>query len=198
MNRVGTRRTRLRYALEVKSSALTRLSSNPLSLATFALVLPLAGCHGRNASGASQADQRALLTTEREQLSAIPLPNKSRYMAVHSFDSWENPYITVQPDMLTIHVLRADANTSDYGAGGMLRPVGARREEVNVAPSKLGEALSSIPQTAWPYGRVLAVEEAHKTPPSQEPVVRRNLEATVAVLSDLGVAAYDITEGNLR
>ena len=128
----------------------------------------------------------------------IPPPTKTRYMAVHSFDSWENPYITVQPDMVTIHVLLADANTTPYGVGGMLRPVGARREELNVAPEKLGEAMSSIPQSAWPYGRVIAVEEAHNTPVKQEPVVRRNLERIVGLLNDLGLMAYDLTEGSLR
>ncbi len=128
----------------------------------------------------------------------IPPPSKTRYMAVHSFEGWQNPYITVQPDMVTVHVLLADANPTGYGIGGMLRPVGARREELNVSPDKLGEAMSSIPQTAWPYGRVVAIEEAHKTPPAQEPVVRRNMEATVGKLNDLGVIAYDIAEGTLR
>ncbi len=128
----------------------------------------------------------------------IPPPSKNRYMAVHSFEGWENPYLTVQPDMVTVHVLLADANTTPYGAGGMLRPVAARREELNVSPEKLGEALSAIPQSAWPYGRVVAIEEAHKTPPKQEPVVRRNLERTVGTLTDLGISAYDINDGTLR
>lgn len=138
------------------------------------------------------------MATEREQLEGVPPPSKGRYMAVRSFDTWQNPYLTVQPSMVTIHILRADANTSDLGVGGMLRPVGARREDVNVRPDQLAEAMSSIPQTAWPYGRVVAVEEAHKTPPKQEPVVRRNMEATVGILNDLGIIAYDLTEGNLR
>ena len=128
----------------------------------------------------------------------IPLPSKARYMAVHSYESWENPYITVQPDMVTLHVLVADANTSPFGAGGMLRPTGARRENLNLSPAKLAEAISAIPQSAWPYGRVIAVEEAHQTPAKQEPVVRRNLETTVSTLNDLGVVAYDLNDGSLR
>ncbi len=161
----------------------------------------LNGCsHQVAQAGSTEAasDHRAVLATEREQLESIPPPSKGRYMAVHSFDNWQNPYITVQPSMVTIHVLRADANTSDLGVGGMLRPVGARREDVSVSPDKLADAMSSIPQTAWPYGRVVAVEEAHKTPQKQEPVVRRNMEATVGTLNDLGIVAYDLTEGSLR
>lgn len=128
----------------------------------------------------------------------IPPPSKNRYMAIHSFESWQNPYITVQPGMLTLHVLMADANPSPMGAGGMLRPIGARRQDVSIAPEKLGEAMTSIPESAWPYGRVIAIEEAHKTPAKQEPVVRRNMESTVGTLNDLGIVAYDITDGSVR
>lgn len=119
-------------------------------------------------------------------------------MTVHSFDAWENPYITVQPGMLTIHILLADANPVSYGAGGMLRPTGARRQEVNVSPEKLGEAMSSIPQSSWPYGRVVAVEEAHNTPAKVEPVIRRKMETTVGTLNDLGIVAYDLPDGTVR
>lgn len=168
-----------------------------------ALLLPcllvIAGCHGRVIAGTQdKAAQRAAAAQERQELDQIPLPTKSRYMAVHSYDGWENPYITVQPDMLTIHIMLADQNPSSFGAGGMLRPVGARREEVNISPEKLGEAMTAIPQSSWPYGRVVAVEEAHQTPGKQEPTVRRNMEATVSTLNDLGLVAYDLADGNLR
>ncbi len=131
-------------------------------------------------------------------MSMIPPPSKSRYMAVHTFEAWENPYITVQPDMLTLHVLMADTNTSGLGAGGMFRPIGARRQEISISMDKLADAMTSVPQSSWPYGRVIAIEEAHKTPAAAEPLVRRNMEAVVAALSDLGVMVYDLNEGSLR
>ncbi len=159
----------------------------------------LTGCRDRVAAGThAKAAQRAQIAEQRQELEQIPPPKKSRYMTVRSYDSWDNPYITVQPDMLTIHVMLADQNPSSFGAGGMLRPTGARREEVNVSPDKLGEAMSAIPQSSWPYGRVVAVEEAHQTPGKQEPVIRRNLEATVGTLNDLGIVAYDLVDGNSR
>ena len=173
----------------------------------FLLTLPLlglvfTGCHTAPApsttAAAPVAEQRAVRDSQREELDMIPPPSKNRYMAIHTFDAWENPYITVQANMLTLHVLTADANTSDVGAGGILRPVGARRQEVNIALDKLGDAMSSIPQADWPYGRVIAIEEAHKTPKSAEPAVRRTFEATVNTLSDLGIAAYDLNEGKLQ
>ena len=119
-------------------------------------------------------------------------------MAVHSFEAWENPYITVQPEMLTLHVLMADANTTGIGTGGMFRPIAARRQEISISLEKLAEAMTSVPQGSWPYGRVIAIEEAHKTPAAVEPMLRRNMEATVAALSDLGVMVYDLNEGSLR
>ena len=175
----------------------TRNLCIPLSL-----VLLLAGCHGHSTpapvSAQAVAEQHAVLDTQREQLELIPPPSKNRYMAVHTFESWENPYITVQANMLTLHVLLADANTSDYGAGGILRPVGARRQELNIGLDKLGDAVSAVPQSSWPYGRVIALEEAHKTPRSAEPQVRRTMETAVSTLNDLGVVVYDLNEGKLQ
>ena len=176
------------------------------SFLIFLLIAPvLAGCKGHSlpalpseASQQAKANQEALLNTQRLQVEQIPLPTKSRFMAVHSFDSWENPYLTIQAGSMQLHVTMADANTTSYGVGGMLRPVGARRQVLTIYPEKLGEAITAIPLTAWPYGRVVAVEEAHKTPASAEPQVRRTMESAVATLSDLGIVVYDLSEGNLR
>ncbi len=168
----------------------------------FCLAPLFIGCHGRILptpnSEQALAEQRAEVNTEREQLDMIPPPSKSRYMAVRSFESWENPYLTVQPGMLQLHVTLADPNPSPVGAGGMLRPEAARRQVVSISFDKLGEAMAAIPQSAWPYGRVVAIEEAHKTPVSVEPAVRRKMELTVGTLSDLGILVYDPVEGNLR
>ena len=135
---------------------------------------------------------------DREQLETIPPPSKSRYMSIHTFDSWENPYVTVQASMVELHVTRGDTNTTPIGVGGMLRPVGARREELNLSMDDLGKAIIAVPQDAWPYGRVVAIEEAHQIPASAEPAVRRNMEVTIARLNDLGVVVYDLQEGSLR
>jgi hypothetical protein len=45
---------------------------------------------------------------------------------------------------------------------------------------------------------VVAIEEAHKTPASAEPTVRRNMETAIARLSDLGIVVYDLSEGKLQ
>jgi len=177
---------------------IARVSTLPLLLC-----LALTGCHAHTSPAAAitesaRIEQRAQSDSQREQLEMIPPASKNRFMVVHTFDAWENPYITVQAGMVTLHVLAADANTTGYGAGGILRPIAARRQEVNVSLDKLGEAISSIPQTSWPYGRVVAMEEAHKTPKEAEPAVRRTMESAVNTLSVLGVEVYDINEGKLQ
>jgi len=176
---------------------------NRLSLSSSALfVLLLQGCHAPALSSVAShqavAEQRAEVEGLREQLEAVPPPTKGRYMAVHSFESWENPFLTVQAGMVELYVTQADPNTSTLGTGGMFRPVGARRQELNISLDDLGEAMAAVPQSAWPYGRVVAIEEAHKTPPSAEPAVRRSMEAAVAKLNDLGIVVYDLNEGKLQ
>jgi hypothetical protein len=163
----------------------------------FVLTLPtlLAGCNRASATALPSPQEVA---TARQQMELIPPPSKSRYMEVHSISSWLNPYLTVQANMATLHITVADANPSTLGVGGMLRPAGARRQDVTIRVSDLPDALNAIPETAWPYGRVIAVEEAHGTPQSDEPAVRRNVENTVKTLNDLGVVVYDWTESTPR
>jgi len=164
-------------------------------------LLALCGCHTSQQSPQTpqaRAEQQAALEMDREQLQRVPPPSKNLYMAIRSFDSWENPYLTVQANMVELHVTLADANTTPVGAGGMLRPIGARRQVLTVGMDKLSEAMTAIPPGSWPYGRVVAMEEAHKTPAAAEPAVRRNMELAIRNLNDLGIVAYDINEGKLQ
>ena len=176
---------------------------NPLLLSLLAaspLLGVVYGCHSRTFSQDAvqvRVERRAEQDTARQQLDMIPPPSKSRFTAVHTAESWENPSITVQPGMLELRVTLADPNPS-LGSGGMLRPVAARQQELNISLDKLDEAVSAIPQSAWPYGRVISVEEPTNTPRSAEPQVRRNLEVTVRELNDLGIVAYDVHDGIVR
>jgi len=163
-----------------------------------ALLLPLivSGCtrtpaQSVQASRAITAQQQQETEAARQQMELIPPPSKTRYMAVKSLSSWENPYLTVQGGMVTLHVVLADANPSPLGQGGLLRPMGARRQDLNVRISELSTALNAIPENAWPYGRVVAVEEAHEVPVSARPGVRRNMESVIKTLSDLGIVVYE-------
>jgi hypothetical protein len=160
----------------------------------------LAGCNGVTAPATpsalnATAEQRAQLNDIRQQLDEIPLPTKTRYLAVKSLTAWENPYLTTQGRMVTLHVTMADANPSPIDVGGILRPVAARHQDLNVRTSDLAAALNAVPQSAWPYGRVVAIEEAHETPVAARPEVRRNMEVAMKTLNDLGIVVYEWQEG---
>jgi len=166
-------------------------------LPTLCLMALFSGCHGGSnplPSPAATAAQQQQVDTVQQYLDLIPPPSKTRYMAVRTLSNWENPYITVQADMLTLHVLLADANTSPMGIGGMTRPIAARRRDLTVRVDDLAAALSAVPQNAWPYGRVVAVEEAHDTPAKARPQVRRTMEIVMQKLSTLGVVVYEWPE----
>ncbi len=166
-----------------------------------ALLLPMAfsGCTRTStpslaATQAIAAQQQQEAEQARHQMELIPPPSKTRYMAVKSLAAWENPYVTVQGGMLTLHVVLADANASTLGQGGLLRPLGARRQDLNVRIDELPSALNAVPEASWPYGRVVAVEEAHEVPVSARPQVRRNMETVIKTLSDLGIVVYEWSE----
>ncbi len=175
-------------------------STFPLALLP-ALLFPLLPTGCTRTSTPSQAETRAIAAQQQEesaqakqQMKVIPLPSKAQYMAIKSLTLWQNPYLTVQGGMVTVHVMLADANTSDLGKGGLLRPLGARRRNLNVRIGELSAALNAIPQGSWPYGRVIAVEEAHDVPVSARPEVRRNMETVVNTLNNLGIVVYDWSE----
>ena len=180
---------------------MTRRSLSLVSCLVLApLIATLYGCHSHTFSENAEqarAERNAQQDSARQQLDMIPPPSKSRFMAIHTAESWENPSITVEPGMLELRVTVADP-TPQLGTGGMLRPVAARQQELNISLNKLDEAVSSIPESAWPYGRVVSVEEPGNTPSKAEPQVRRNLEVTVRELNDLGVVAYDVRDGIVR
>jgi hypothetical protein len=178
-------------------------------LALFCIVLPVtfaagfAGCKHAPAipepqPSAAREAQQQVISDALDQLNQIPPPAKTRYLAVHSLSGWENPYITVQATVLTLHVLMPDQNPSSLGQGGMLRPVAARRQDLTLRPGELPKALAAIPAEAWPYGRVIAVEEQRGAAPSEEPAIRRSVEATLKTLNDLGVVADEWTDQNVQ
>ncbi len=183
-----------------KASLHLRKGFLPTLLAATGILFPASGC--TRSAPASLSDERAVVAQQRQmndevrkELELIPPPSKTRYLAVKSLSSWENPYITVQGGMVSLHVTIADANTSNLGQGSMLRPVGARRQNLDIRAGELPAALNAVPQTAWPYGRVIAVEEAHDAPVNARPQIRRNMETVIRSLGDLGVVVYEWNEG---
>jgi hypothetical protein len=136
-------------------------------------------------ASASRRDQ------QRAALALIPLPTKSLYVDVHEPGAWVNPFLSVEADALDLRITMADANPSPVGQGTMLRPEAARRQEVQLRPSDLVEAVVALPPGAWRYGRVIAVAEAPGANRKDRPKIRRNVEAAIQQINDIGIVVEE-------
>ena len=166
------------------------------------LAFSLAACHKEEqavegvAKDAEKAEHQAQATAtehdqERAQLEQIPLPTKSLYVDIHDPSAWANPFLSVGPDTIALRILLPDANPSPVGQGTLLRPEAARRQELTLRLSDLDKAVVAIPAGAWRYGRVIAVAESPSAAPEDRPKVRRNVEAVIHQLNDLGIVVEE-------
>jgi hypothetical protein len=168
------------------------------------LLLPIAlvACHKEEqavanvAQGAVSAEHKAQAAatetdTQRAALSAIPLPTKSLYVDVHEPGAWLNPFLSVDAEILTLRITMADANPSTLGQGTLLRPEAARRQELQLRPADLPAALIALPPGVWRYGRVIAVAESPLASRKDRPKLRRNVEAVIQRLNELGIVVEE-------
>ncbi len=166
----------------------------------------LAACHKQEqavvgvAHNAVQAAQHAQSTAQanaskrdqqRAELAKIPLPTKSLYIDVHEPSSWNNPFLAVGATAIDLRVSLADANPSAVGQGSMMRPEAARRQELQIRPADLADAIVALPPGAWRYGRVIAVAESPQAARKDRAAVRRNVEFAINQLNDLGVVVEE-------
>jgi len=170
--------------------------------AAFTLLLPLllvAGCRPSAQSGGTQPptprqleqqQARALAKSEataRGSLENIPPPSKHLYINVHSTDAWQNPFLTVRRDTLTLRVIFPQQTSSALDAGTLLHPAAARRQVLEIRMSDLPEALAAVPDFSWPYGRVVAIEESPTASRQDRAQIRRNVEKAIRIVNDLDV-----------
>jgi hypothetical protein len=176
----------------------------PSGILCLVLLLPVAlvACHKEEqavanvAQGAVNAEHKAQAAAteidgQRAALSAIPLPTKSMYVDVHEPGAWLNPFLSVDADNFNLRITMADANPSSLGQGSLLRPEAARRQELQLRPNDLAQALIALPPGAWRYGRVIAVAESPLASRKDRPKVRRNVEAVIQRLNDLGIVVEE-------
>jgi hypothetical protein len=176
--------------------------------AAFVAVLPLLLCAGCRRGAPPSAQQqltprqlaqqqaRALAkqeATARVSLEEIPPPSKHLYVNVRSTDAWQNPFLTVHRDTLTLRIIFPQQTSSALDAGTLLHPVAARRQELEIRISDLPEALAAVPDFAWPYGRVVAIEESPTAARQDRPQVRRNVEQAIRIVNDLDVVVDEWT-----
>lgn len=128
---------------------------------------------------------------DRQQLDSIPPPSKTTYMAIHTRQSWANPFLTVGKSTVNLSIMYPDLAPANTPGSDFLHPAAARRRVLDLRLADLPEALAALPENTWPYGRVVAVEEDSLEQKQDRPQVRRNVEATMQVLNDLGVVIYE-------
>jgi malate synthase len=185
--------------LELVSLAIRR---NGILLLVLLTAFSIAACHKEEqavegvAKNAAQTERRAQASAtehdeERAELDEIPLPTKSLYIDIHDPSAWINPFLSVGPETLSLRIILPDANPSPAGEGTLLRPAAARRQELTLRLSDLDKAIAAIPAGAWRYGRVIAVEESSSAPAADRPKVRRNVEAVIRQLNDLGIVVEE-------
>jgi len=92
--------------------------------------------------GCSRVETRA---EPFKNLAKIPAPNPQLYVHVQDYEHWRNPFLVVLSDGIRVHCL-------------------APAFEKKVLVGALHQTLLSLPLSAWPYGRIVAVQagEAHK------------------------------------
>jgi hypothetical protein len=176
-----------------------------IQLALLCALLPGAsGCKNASPSSApSRAEVRqerkaeqSKMEAAREELEQIPPPSKNRYLSVRTKEAYGNPFLVVHPQTITLTVLYRDQDPNGFTGGGLLRPAKARKQEVDVRPADLPQALASLAPDVWPYGRVVAIEESPTAPKAERVAIRRNVEAAIQVLNDLGVVVDEWTGSN--
>ncbi len=132
----------------------------------------------------------------REELEQILPPSKMRYLGIRTKDAYANPFLVVHPETITLTIIFPDQDPNAFGTGGMLRPVNARRKQFEIRLADLPDALASLPAYVWPYGRVVAIEESPAPPGAARVAIRRNVEAAIQDLNDLGVVVDEWTGAN--
>ena len=101
----------------------------------------------------------------------IAVADRQRYKSIQDAKNWRNPIL----------VIRADGN--------QVISKGLPSGERTVAPTDLQRALIDLPVTAWPYGRVVAVQDIglHPADLSDGPAIANNRNVTLAILKTLEV-----------
>ena len=162
----------------------------------FIALLSLTGCRGHgdpyNMSARAAAWNNSKQSA-RQDLAEIPLPSKSTYLTIDQQTQWQNPFLTVETNMIQVRIYLADENSSDVDRGGMTRLSAARKHILNIRPKDLPRALASLPNGAWPYGRVIAVGEEQTTAQDRQQL-GSNVAVTRDALKDMGVVVDDWTD----
>jgi hypothetical protein len=121
-----------------------------------AAIFLLVSCSGRNTATAVAGH-----VDPSQQIQKIPPADPRSYSHLRDMKNWRNPYLVIHKD----------------GAG--LLDVGNNEERL-LKPEELPAALAGLPASAWPYGRVVAVQEIGLHGSQEDEIALRRSRALVA------------------
>lgn len=104
------------------------------------------------------------------RIQAIPAADAAQYSHVRNYKNWPNPFLIVRADGIALLDVQ-------------------NNEEHILKPDELTPALAKLPASAWPFGRVVAVQESAVRNASQEEeiAIRRNRGILAGTLEGLHV-----------
>jgi len=94
----------------------------------------------------------------------LPPAKGELYKSVRDASEWENPYLIIGPDAVVV-----------LGVEGM------------VPPGELPIALAALPKEAWPYGRIVAVQEVGIMSRDDSERIGETLRQTLMILEELDI-----------
>jgi hypothetical protein len=130
-------------------------SARSLVVATLAFICTMGQPVATSALNVDQLDSR------------IGTANVSLYRSIRDSNEWKNPFLIIRPDGIEVI-------TSGIPSGRRV-----------VASSELRRTLVDLPVTAWPYGRVVAVQEIKIRAADKK--AERVIEAASAILKALRI-----------
>ena len=95
------------------------------------------------------------------RIQQIPPADPQKYSETRDTKTWRNPYLMVKTDGIWL---------VDLG----------NNEERPLKSDQLLDALAALPASAWPYGRVVAVQEVGNTASEEDRVALRRNRAILA------------------
>lgn len=117
----------------------------------------------------SASGEAAAINTPATRLQQIAPADPQKYNAIRDMKTWHNPYLIVSKDGISL----LDVKDS---------------EERPVKPDQLLDTLAALPASAWPYGRVVAVEEGGASSDDERVALRKNRAVLAGTLESAKVS----------
>lgn len=143
------------------------MNLNLIILLISSVVLP---SYGEQKAQVESASKLSTQSASTELDPHIPPDDLAKYKSVQDAQDWQNPYLVVQKDGVAFRCLAI-----------------AARDWQIIPPAEMKKRLLELPVAAWPYGRVIAVQEIGIRSKGDDKYIAANKAKVVSVLKSLGI-----------